>query len=758
MSHAHVLGFPRIGAHRELKFALETFWHDPHAALEPLLATAHTVRARNWAMQQTAGLDWVTVGDFAWYDHVLQTLVNLGACPSRFGFDGQPLSVRQNFEMARGNAAQAPMASAQWFDTNYHYLVPEFSPDTAFSGNADWLLEELDQALAAGHPVKPVLIGPVTLLWLGRECDGLAHRLALLPRALEAYRRVLATLSARGVDWVQIDEPIFALDLAPEWRAAAHIAYATLAEAGPRLLLATYFDDVLDHAALLKSLPVAGLHVDLVRAPQQLSAFLDGFPCDKVLSCGVVDGRNVWRHDLDATLAQLQAARAQLGARLWVASSCSLLHVPVDLDQEARLDPELRSWLAFAAQKLIEISVLKQALCAGRSVVAASFDAASQACRARRAASRIHSAHVQRKVAQIDADHVRRSASYAQRAELQQARFNLPLLPTTTLGALPQTAEIRRARAAFRQGHIGHLEYLEAMREQIRWAIDKQHAYGLDVLVHGEAERSDMVEYFGEQLWGYALTEYGWVQSEGAQCVKPPVIYGDVYALQPMTIGWSSYAQSLSDKPVKGMLSGPITLLQRSFVRDDQPRATTALQIALALRDEVAALEAAGIGMIQFDELAMCEGLPLKQRDRAAYLEWAVHAFKVASCGAGNATQIHVQMGGARLADMLPVIAALDADVISIVTADSNIELLDDVERFESTNGIGPGVCEVHTMDHSSREQIDRRIAIALRRIPAQRLWVNPDGGLKTRDWAQLDQALPQMVAAAARARAMLAG
>jgi 5-methyltetrahydropteroyltriglutamate--homocysteine methyltransferase len=759
MSTAHILGFPRIGAQRELKFALERYWRDdmPADGAAALGEGGRALRAAHWRMQREAGLTYVTVGDFAWYDHVLTTLAHVGGLPGRFGFDAAQLTLAQYFAMARGNPAQPAMEMTKWFDTNYHYLVPEYSPSTRFGAGVPWLFDEVEEAQAAGHRAKVALVGPLTLLWLGKERDGLADRLDLLPRLLPAYQALLARLREQGVEWVQIDEPIFALDLPTAWRAAAPAAYEALVPHAPKLLFTTYFDDVSEHAALLKSLPVAGLHIDLVRAPAQLDAFVEDFPADKVLSCGIVDGRNVWRNDLDASLARLAAARDQLGERLWVATSCSLLHTPVDLASEAKLDAELRAWLAFAVQKGREVALLRDALTHGVAVVAIAFEDARKACAARRTSTRIHNPLVKRRVAALtEADATRRS-SYEARAVAQRARFDLPLLPTTTIGSFPQTAAIRAARAAHKQGKLSHLDYLEAMREQVRFAIDRQLDYGLDVLVHGEAERNDMVEYFGELLWGFAITENGWVQSYGSRCVKPPLIYGDVYMPEPMTVGWATYAQSLTDKPVKGMLTGPVTMLQWSFVRDDQPRSQTALQIALALRQETLALEAAQIGMIQIDEPALREGLPLKAHERAGYLEWAVRAFRIAASGVADETQIHTHMCYSEFGDILPSIAALDADVISIETTRSNMELLGAFETFEYRNEIGPGVYDIHSPRVPTSDEMAALIGLALQRIPAERLWVNPDCGLKTRDWHQVDPALTAMVEAAKKTRAALA-
>lgn len=759
MAQAHVLGLPRIGARRELKFAVEAFWRGD-TDLATLQAAGRDIRAANRRAQREAGLDWITVGDFHWYDQVLSTLALVGALPERFGAAPAALTLADYFAAARGDARHGAMEMTKWFDTNYHYLVPEYSPRTRFGAGTQWLFEEVEEALNEARNVKPVLLGPLSLLFLGKEKGGLADRFSLLPELLAQYERVLARLKAQGVAWVQIDEPILALDLPAPWRDAFAPVYARLAPVAPALLLATYFGDVSEHVAMLAALPVAGVHVDGVRAPAQLETFAAQWPHDKVLSAGVVDGRNVWRCDLARARARLAPLAETLGERLWVASSCSLMHCPVDLANEVRLDREVRTWLAFARQKLDEVALLRRSLdaaeFAGAEVCAAfAADAAAQA--ARRTSPRIHNEVVQKRLAALTEADTHRASPYAVRAHAQRAWLKLPLLPTTTIGSFPQTPEIRAARAEFKRCAMSHLDYLETMRAQIRLAIEKQEAYGLDVLVHGEAERNDMVEYFGDLLWGFAITEHGWVQSYGSRCVKPPVIYGDVYLPEPMTVTWSAYAQQLTDKPVKGMLSGPVTMLQWSFVRDDQPRELTALQIALALREEVAALEAAGVRVIQIDEPALREGLPLRECDRAAYLEWAVRAFRVCASGVADDTQIHTHMCYSEFHDILPSIAALDADVISIETARSDMELLGAFEAFEYPNEIGPGVYDIHSPRVPTQAQMEQLIEAALARIPAQRLWINPDCGLKTRDWAQVDGALANMVAAARAVRSRLA-
>ncbi|CAG2135726.1 5-methyltetrahydropteroyltriglutamate--homocysteine S-methyltransferase [Cupriavidus plantarum] len=762
MPLTHTLGFPRIGARRELKFALESFWHgDMDAPAEATLrATGAALRQRHWRLQSDRGLGHVAVGDFALYDHVLNTTVLLGALPRRFGFDAAQLTLAQSFELARGNAAQPAMEMTKWFDTNYHYLVPELDAESTFNGGPTWLLDEVDEARGHGHAVRPTLIGPVTYLWLAKSHSPGFDRLSLLPRVVAAYARILTQLAERGIDWVQIDEPALCTALDTRWLDAYDIAYEGLGRLGVKLLLTTYFGNAapdLAQAARIASLPVHGIHLDLVRAPEQLEAWMRVLPAHTVLSAGVVDGRNIWRADLRAVLARLQPLHAALGDRLWLAPSCSLLHVPVSLEAERRLDPELRSWLAFATEKLDELRVLSIALTKGEAAVVAEL-AASDAARASRAASRrVVNASVRKRLAAITPDMTARTSPFETRNAVQRAALKLPPLPTTTIGSFPQTPAIRQARAAHKRGELGALAYLERMRAEITLAVRKQEALGLDVLVHGEAERNDMVEFFGEQLCGYAFTENGWVQSYGSRCVKPPVLYGDVYRPEPMTVDTTRFAQSLTDRPMKGMLTGPVTMLQWSFVRDDQPRATTARQLALAIRDEVADLEAAGIRVIQIDEPALREGLPLRASDWPAYLDWAVEAFRLSASGVADRTQIHTHMCYAEFNDILPAIASMDADVITIETSRSAMELLEGFGAFAYPNEIGPGVYDIHSPRVPEVSAITRLLERACEVIPPERLWVNPDCGLKTRGWAETEAALTNMVAATRHLRARLA-
>ncbi|MFS8978437.1 5-methyltetrahydropteroyltriglutamate--homocysteine S-methyltransferase [Cupriavidus necator] len=748
MARTHILGFPRIGERRELKFAQEAFWRgdSTEAALRD---TAAKLRRRHWQLQAERGLDTVATGDFAYYDQMLSLTALLGALPRRFGFDAAQLTLTQYFELARGNREQPAMEMTKWFDTNYHYLVPELDADTTFDGGPAWFFEETDEALAQGLRARPVLIGPVTYLWLSKSHVAGFDRLTLLPKLVQAYRRILGQLKARGIEWVQIDEPALCLDLEPAWLDAFDTAYAGLRDAGPKLLLATYFDTAADHAQRAAALPVDGFHIDLVRAPAQLAAWQAALPAHAVLSAGVIDGRNIWRTDLRRVLDTLRPLHAALGDRLWLAPSCSLLHVPVSLAHEVRLDAELKSWLAFATEKLDELSVLARALNEGDAAVADLLTASDAAQASRRQSRRVVNPRVQQRLADVTADMARRASPFAERIERQRQALQLPLLPTTTIGSFPQTAAIRQTRAAFKRGDIGALEYLERIRAEITLAVRKQEELGLDVLVHGEAERNDMVEYFGEQLCGYGFTENGWVQSYGSRCVKPPVIYGDVYRPEPMTVETSRYAQSLTERPMKGMLTGPITMLQWSFVRDDQPRATTARQLALAIRDEVCDLERAGIRVIQIDEPALREGLPLRRADWDAYLDWAVTAFRLSASGVQDQTQIHTHMCYAEFNDILPSIAAMDADVITIETSRSAMELLEGFGEFDYPNEIGPGVYDIHSPRVPSVQAMERLLNRACEVVPPQRLWVNPDCGLKTRGWDETEAALANMVSAA---------
>ncbi|MFZ3184667.1 MAG: 5-methyltetrahydropteroyltriglutamate--homocysteine S-methyltransferase, partial [Pseudomonas sp.] len=654
MALAHNLGFPRIGADRELKNALEAHWLG-ELDESGLRAVGRELRAAHWQLQQEAGIEFLPVGDFAWYDQVLTHSLMFGVIPQRFRPQHGAPSLATLFSMARGSAAVDHCcggAHAQeltkWFDSNYHYLVPEFSVDQQFKLNWPQLFEEVDEALALGHQIKPVIIGPLTYLWLGKVKGAGAEefdKLELLERLLPVYGEILQRLAEQGVQWLQIDEPILALDLPQAWKNAFERAYNLLQWSPLKKLLTTYFAGLEDNLGLAAGLPVDGLHIDLVRAPEQYPQILDRLPAYKVLSLGVVDGRNIWRSDLDRLLPLLIEAQERLGERLWLAPSCSLLHCPVDLNREPQLDTELRSWLAFAVQKCAEVALLAAALKQPQDAQVQAALAVSRAARlSRQLSPRIHKPQVQARLAAISAQDTQRQSPFAQRIVQQRTRLQLPPLPTTSIGSFPQTAAIRQARQEFKQGKLSAAEYAEAMQGHIRHAVQVQERLGLDVLVHGEAERNDMVEYFAEQLDGYAFTRFGWVQSYGSRCVKPAIIYGDISRPKAMTLEWIRFAQSCTEKIIKGMLTGPVTMLMWSFARDDISREQQAQQLALAIRDEVLELEAAGIKIIQIDEAAFREGLPLRHAQQPAYLAWASAAFRLCASGVGDATQIHTHM------------------------------------------------------------------------------------------------------------------
>ncbi|HEZ4516953.1 TPA: 5-methyltetrahydropteroyltriglutamate--homocysteine S-methyltransferase [Neisseria meningitidis] len=757
MTTLHFSGFPRVGAFRELKFAQEKYWRKEISEQE-LLAVAKDLREKNWKHQAAANADYVAVGDFTFYDHILDLQVATGAIPARFGFDSQNLSLEQFFQLARGNKDQFAIEMTKWFDTNYHYLVPEFHADTEFKANAKHYVQQLQEAQALGLKAKPTVVGPLAFLWVGKEKGAVEFdRLSLLPKLLPVYVEILTELAAAGAEWIQIDEPALAVDLPQAWLDAYQDVYATLSQVNAKILLSTYFGSVAAHAGRLKALPVAGLHIDLVRAPEQLDAFAD---YGKVLSAGVIDGRNIWRANLNNVLATLEPLKAKLGDRLWISSSCSLLHTPYDLSVEEKLKvnkPALFSWLAFTLQKTQELRVLKTALNQGREAVAAELADSQAAADSRANSTEIHRAEVAKRLADLPADADQRKSPFAERIKAQQAWLNLPLLPTTNIGSFPQTTEIRQARAAFKKGELSDADYEAAMKKEIALVIEEQEKLNLDVLVHGEAERNDMVEYFGELLEGFAFTQYGWVQSYGSRCVKPPVIYGDVSRPNAMTVAWSTYAQTLTKRPMKGMLTGPVTILQWSFVRNDIPRSTVCKQIALALNDEVLDLEKAGIKVIQIDEPAIREGLPLKRADWDAYLAWASEAFRLSSIGCEDSTQIHTHMCYSEFNDILPAIASMDADVITIETSRSDMELLTAFGEFKYPNDIGPGVYDIHSPRVPTEAEVEHLLRKAIEVVPFERLWVNPDCGLKTRGWKETLEQLQVMMNVTRKLRAELA-
>lgn len=758
MTIIHNLGFPRIGVQRELKKALEQYWNGQINARE-LEAVGCGLRKKHWQQQADAGVSLLPVGDFAWYDQILEWSTLIGAVPARFAQDAnQETGLDTLFRMARGRAPAGQPAAAcemtKWFDTNYHYIVPELEAGQTFRIARSSLFDYVDEALAQGYQVKPVIPGLLSYLWLSKGeafTNGAddERKLALIPALLAVYEKVLLRLQEQGVEWVQIDEPILTLELPQAWKDAFKPVYEQLVQQKLKILLATYFEGLDDNLSVVGSLPVDGLHVDLVRGDDDLQAIVDLLQPGQVLSAGIVSGRDIWRTDLEAAAARLQPLKEKLGEHLWLAPSCSLLHVPVDLAYETKLDDDIKSWLSFALQKLEELNALAAVLDNRLTPALEDFLARQhQALENRKTSKRIHNPLVQQQLAQsVQISRVR--PPYNERVEKQRAALDLPLFPTTTIGSFPQTPDIRALRRDWKQGGLSDAKYEASIKEEIAKVVAFQEEIGLDVLVHGEPERNDMVEYFGELLAGYVFTENGWVQSYGSRCVKPPVIYGDVARVIPMTVEWTAYAQSLTKKPMKGMLTGPVTLLQWSFVRDDQPREQTCRQLALALREEILDLEKAGINIIQIDEPAFREGLPLRKRKWQAYLDWAVDAFRLSTSGVQDATQIHTHMCYSEFNDIIEAIAAMDADVITIETSRSNMELLLAFEEFHYPNEIGPGVYDIHSPNIPDTDWMVQLIQKASGKIDKLRLWVNPDCGLKTRGWPETRSALEKMVEAA---------
>ncbi|MCP1119279.1 5-methyltetrahydropteroyltriglutamate--homocysteine methyltransferase [Robbsia andropogonis] len=760
MVMTHNLGFPRIGAKRELKFGLERYWAGT-SSRDDLLALGARLRERHWKDQER--LDLLPVGDFAFYDQVLDMSFTLGNLPGRVRhFHGDALD--NYFRVARGRSAQSVDAHlacdgvaagemTKWFDTNYHFIVPEFHRHTTFELDASRLVTQLAEARAQGRKSKPVIIGPLTYLWLGKAKDD-SDKLALLARLLPIYSALLDTLAREGVEWVQIDEPALVMDLDPQWQRAYIRAYDVLQTSSVKLLLATYFGPLQDNLDLAAGLPVDGIHIDAINAAEEVPILSQKMSAPRVLSVGVINGRNIWKTDLEAALAWLEPLARQRGAALWLAPSCSLLHVPVDLDSEVALEPDIKAWLAFALQKLDELNILAIALKEGRDKVAEALAENADAMARRRHSPRVNNPVVKAAIADIDVTLGQRKSPYPARAARQSALLQLPPFPTTTIGSFPQTPEIRQARSEYKCGALDETRYRDAMRAEIARSVREQEALGLDVLVHGEAERNDMVEYFGEQLDGYAFSQFGWVQSYGSRCVKPPILFGDISRPKPMTVEWIRYAQSLTSRPMKGMLTGPVTILNWSFVRDDQPRSVSCYQLALAIRDEVRDLEKAGVRIIQIDEAALREGLPLRRSQWDHYLRWAVEAFRIAANGVNDETQIHTHMCYSEFNDIIASIADMDADVITIETSRSDMELLDAFDHYQYPNEIGPGVYDIHSPNIPTEAHIVALMQKAATRIPAQRLWINPDCGLKTRQWAEVIPALRNMVAAAKTLRA----
>jgi 5-methyltetrahydropteroyltriglutamate--homocysteine methyltransferase len=758
MTTAANLGFPRIGRDRELKWALEKYWRGDIDAVA-LSTAASRLRATNWRLQQSLGISRIPSGDFSLYDQVLDAAVTLGAVPPRFGkpfdlssWDAGALDTY--FAMARGAQHVAALELTKWFDTNYHYLVPELAPDQRFDYRSRTTAAMVEEASALGIATRPVVIGPVTFLRLAKRTDD-GPTIELLDAILPAYEAWLADLVAAGATAIQLDEPALVLDLTDAEAVAFPRAYDRLRAAArnAELTLATYFGGLGANLDLAVGLPVDVLHVDLVRDPGQVDAVVGAAPTALSLSLGVVDGRNIWRADLAELHSRLAPVVAALGSdRVQVAPSCSLLHVPVDVGREEGLDPELASWLSFATQRLAEVSLLSRAL-DGDAGATEALGGSAAAAASHRSSPRVHRAEVQARLGQVSPDWSRRPAAYPERAAAQHARLRLPLLPTTTIGSFPQTAEVRRLRAALRKGELDASEYEAGLQTATEACIRTQEELGLDVLVHGEFERTDMVEYFGEFLEGFTTTSHGWVQSYGSRCVKPPVIFGDIVRRGPMTVRWATFAAGLTERPMKGMLTGPVTILQWSFVRDDQPESVTARQIALALRDEVQDLEAAGLPIVQVDEPALREGLPLRGAEWAAYLAWATEAFRLVVGGVRADTQVHTHMCYAEFGDIMDAIIALDADVISMEASRSGMELLAELKAARYPNEVGPGVWDIHSPRVPSAEEIDRLLTAAIGALGAERLWVNPDCGLKTRGWPEVEASLVELVGGAQRAR-----
>jgi len=751
---ATVTGSPRIGPKRELKRATESYWKGKTSRSE-LEKVAATIRHDTWAQLAAAGLDSVPVNTFSYYDQVLDTAVLLGALPAQVQAVSDDLD--RYFAAARGNGDIAPLEMTKWFDTNYHYIVPEIGPSTKFSLHSEKVLAELKEAQDQGIPARPVVIGPITFLLLSKAVDGGGAPIGRIDELIPLYADLLEQLADKGVAWVQIDEPALVTDISADAPALAERVYNTLGalDKRPGIHVATYFDDPGTALAALARTPVEAIGVDLVYGAHAAVANISGSPglANKILVAGIVDGRNIWRTDLESALGTLDSLLGSVGS-LAVSTSCSTLHVPYSLEPETDLDDALRSWLAFGAEKVHEVVTLARALKDGRDAVANEIEASNAAVASRQKDPRLNNSKVRERLHSITTSGGTERGAAADRREAQNDRLHLPPLPTTTIGSFPQTVQIRKARAALVAGEIDDAEYTRRMRSEIADVIKLQEELGLDVLVHGEPERNDMVQYFAEQLDGFFATKNGWVQSYGSRCVRPPVLYGDVTRQHPMTVEWAKYAQSLTDKPVKGMLTGPVTILAWSFVRDDQPLADTANQVALAIRDETVDLQSAGIAVIQVDEPALRELLPLRDADKKAYLDWAVGSFRLATSGVEDSTQIHTHLCYSEFGEVIGAIADLDADVTSIEAARSHMEVLDDLNAIGFSNSVGPGVYDIHSPRVPSTDEIATSLRAALKAVPAERLWVNPDCGLKTRNSDEVNASLANLVAATKEVRA----
>ncbi|OMO71131.1 Methionine synthase, vitamin-B12 independent [Corchorus capsularis] len=759
---SHIVGYPRMGPKRELKFALESFW-DGKISADELQKVAMDLRSSIWNRMAEAGIKYIPSNTFSLYDQVLDNTAMLGAVPPRYGWNGGEIGLDVYFSMARGNASVPAMEMTKWFDTNYHYIVPELGPDVKFSYASHKAVDEYKEAKALGIDTVPVLIGPVSYLLLSKPAKGVEKSfslLSLIGKILPIYREVVAELKAAGATWIQFDEPTLVLDLESHQLKAFTDAYSELAPSlsGLNVLIETYFADVpAETYKTVTSLKgITGFGYDLVRGTKTLDLIKSGFPSDKYLFAGVVDGRNIWANDLASSLSTLQALEGIVGKdKLVVSTSCSLLHTAVDLVNETKLDKELKSWLAFAAQKIVEVNALAKALAGLKDEAFFASNATAHA--SRKSSPRVTNEEVQKAAAALKGSDHRRATNVSARLDAQQKKLSLPILPTTTIGSFPQTMDLRRVRREYKAKKISEDDYVKSIKEEINKVVKLQEELDIDVLVHGEPERNDMVEYFGEQLSGFAFTVNGWVQSYGSRCVKPPIIYGDVSRPKAMTVFWSSMAQSMTKRPMKGMLTGPVTILNWSFVRNDQPRHETCYQIALAIKDEVEDLEKAGITVIQIDEAALREGLPLRKSEQSFYLDWAVHSFRITNCGVQDTTQIHTHMCYSNFNDIIHSIINMDADVITIENSRSDEKLLSVFrEGVKYGAGIGPGVYDIHSPRIPSSEEIADRINKMLAVLESNILWVNPDCGLKTRKYNEVKPALSNMVEAAKLIRTQL--
>ncbi|VFP83480.1 5-methyltetrahydropteroyltriglutamate--homocysteine S-methyltransferase [Buchnera aphidicola] len=744
----HILGFPRIGLHRELKFALENYW-SKKITLNELLTIGKEIRYSNWKCQSDSGLDYVTVGDFAWYDHVLNISMMINNIPKRHQINEQKINLDTLFRVARGSNLIDKNCSAsemtKWFNTNYHYIVPEFTYDQKFCFSWKQIIEETDEALSLGYSVKPVLLGPLTYIWLGKVKGISFNKLDLIEKIIPIYQEVLAELSKRKIKWIQIDEPILVLDISKEWKKAFIRTYKQIYTNKIKILLSTYFGDVHHNLDLINILPIDGLHIDLIAGKYDLLKLHNYFNKKFLLSLGIINGRNIWKSDLLKWFTQLKSFMKFRNV-FWISTSCSLLHVPLDLSLEDNLTDFVKSWFSFGIQKCLELSILSRVL--NDKLDIEEIYRWIKPINAYKSSNIVNNVVVQNRVLQISPDQMKRKNDFLIRSKIQKLSLNLPILPTTTIGSFPQTSDIRKLRLDYKSKKISQLDYENSIKKHIKNNIIQQEKLELDVLVHGEPERNDMVEYFSEYLEGFVFTQYGWVQSYGSRCVKPPIIVGDISRITPITVMWSKFAQTLTKKPIKAMLTGPVTILCWSFPREDISKENIANQIALALRDEVLDLENAGINIIQIDEPALREGLPLRKNYWNNYLSWAVKSFQLCSSGVKDSTQIHTHMCYCEFNDIMSAIVDLDVDVITIETSRSDMELLEFFKNFKYPNGIGPGVYDIHSPNIPTIDWIEQLLIKAIKYIPIQQLWVNPDCGLKTRTWMETSLALQNMIQA----------